>query len=140
LAPQDYDLNIRVYGRDGTMGPLEPVQRIAGHELCLIFEVTAPTQDLATTIAGMTRHQALHLPIPEWSGLITTIACPYSPAYIELCKIIRISVSHVVESDVPLEVFKTTIDRIVATASVRADVSGERHDAENGIIGGAAPK
>ena len=31
-----------------------------------------------TSIAGIMRHQALHLPIPEWSGLITAIACPYN--------------------------------------------------------------
>src|SRR3546814_12712134 len=71
------------------MGALEPNPVPAGHELCLIFEVTAPTQDLATTIAAIMRHQALHLPIPAWSGLITGIACPYSPAYTERGEVFR---------------------------------------------------
>ena len=78
LKPEDYLFHIRVYGKNGTMGPLEPVKEIRSHELCLVFEVTAPTQEIASTIAGITRHQALHLPIPEWSGLITALACPYS--------------------------------------------------------------
>ena len=63
--------NVRVYGKDGTMGPLEPVKEIRSHEVCLVMEVTAATQEIATTIVSMARHQALHLPIPEWSGLIT---------------------------------------------------------------------
>ena len=61
------------------MGALEPVKEIRSHELCLVFEVTAPTQEIASSIAGIVRHQALHLPIPEWSGLITALALPYNP-------------------------------------------------------------
>jgi hypothetical protein len=105
LEPGEYTLNIRVYGRDGTMGRLEPNPVPEGHELCLIFEATARTQELATTIASMTRHQALHLPIPEWSGLITGIACPYSPAYTERGEIYRFNLNHVVEPADPLEMF-----------------------------------
>src|SRR5690606_20758564 len=78
LAREDYLLFSRVYGKNGTMGALEPVKEIRSHELCLSFEITAPTQEIASTIAGITRHQALHLPIPEWSGLITALACPYN--------------------------------------------------------------
>ena len=54
----DYVFNVRIYGKDGTMGPLEPVKEIRSHELCLVFEVTAPTQEIATTIVAMARHQA----------------------------------------------------------------------------------
>jgi hypothetical protein len=103
LKPQDYVFNIRIYGKNGTMGPLEPVKEIRSHELCLTFEVTAPTQEIANTIAGMTRHQALHLPIPEWSGLITAVACPYN--YLERGAVYRFNVNHVVEPDDPCEMF-----------------------------------
>jgi hypothetical protein len=98
-------LNVHVYGKNGTMGKLEPVEKSAAHELCLVFEVTAPTQEMATAIASMTRHQALHLPIPEWSGLITGIACPYSPAHIDRGAAYRFNVNHVVEIEDPLEMF-----------------------------------
>jgi hypothetical protein len=111
LARDDYLLHIRVYGKDGTMGPLEPVKEIRSHELCLIFEATAPTQEIASTIAGIIRHQALHLPIPEWSGLITAIACPYNP--IDRGAVYRFNVNHVVEPDdawemFPMELFQVT--------------------------------
>jgi hypothetical protein len=100
-----YVLNVRVYGKNGTMGPLEPVTEILSHELCLLIEATAPTQEIATTIASMARHQALHLPIPEWRGFITSMACPYSPACIERGPVYRFCVNHVVEPDDPYEMF-----------------------------------
>ncbi len=107
LNPSDYLLNIRIYGKNGTMGPLEPVKEIRSHELCLIFEATAPTQDIANTIAGVIRHQALHLPIPEWSGLITAIACPYNQ--MERGAVYKFNVNHVVEPDSPTEMFPMSL-------------------------------
>ena len=104
LKPEDYLFHVRVYGRDGTMGPLEPIKQIRSHELCLVFEVTAPTQEIASTIAGVTRHQALHLPIPEWSGLITALACPYN--HTDRGAVYKFNVNHVVEPDDPYEMFR----------------------------------
>ncbi len=103
LKPGDYLLFIRIYGKNGTMGALEPVKEIRSHELCLSFEVTAPTQEIASTIASITRHQALHLPIPEWSGLITALACPYN--HLDRGAVYRFNVNHVVEPDEPCEMF-----------------------------------
>jgi Acyclic terpene utilisation family protein AtuA len=107
LKPEDYLLFIRIYGKNGTMGALEPVKEIRSHELCLSFEVTAPTQEIASTIASITRHQALHLPIPEWSGLITALACPYN--HLDRGAVYRFNVNHVVEPDEPCEMFPMDI-------------------------------
>ena len=105
LSWQDYTLYIRVYGKSSTMGSREPVKDIHTHELCLRFEVTAPTQEIASAIAAMTRHQAIRLPIPESGGLITGVACPYNPAYLERGAVYRFCVNHVVEPDDPYEMF-----------------------------------
>jgi len=107
LKREDYLLYIRIYGKNGTMGALEPVKEIRSHELCLSFEVTAPTQEIASTVAGITRHQALHLPIPEWSGLITAVACPYN--HLDRGAVYRFNVNHVVEPDEPCEMFPMEI-------------------------------
>lgn len=107
LEREDYVVHMRIYGKNGTMGPLEPVKEIRSHELCLIIEVTAPTQEIASSIAGIVRHQGLHLPIPEWSGLITALACPYNPAHLERGAVYRFNVNHVVEPDSPIEMFRT---------------------------------
>ena len=102
----EYSLIIHIYGKNGTMGKLEQSNLSVSHELCLLFEITASTQDIATSIASITRHQALHLPIPEWSGLITAIACPFNPSYIDRGPQYRFNVNHVVEVDDPLEMFE----------------------------------
>jgi hypothetical protein len=100
-----YVLNVRVYGKNGTMGPLEPVAEIRSHELAIALEATASTQEVATTIVSMARHQALHLPISHWRGFITAMACPYSPAYLERGPVYRFCVNHVVEPDDAFEMF-----------------------------------
>jgi len=112
LRREDYVVHIRIYGKNGTMGSLEPVKEIRSHELCLLIEVTAATQDIASTIAGIVRHQGLHLPIPEWSGLITALACPYNPAHLDRGPVYRFNVNHVVEPDDPLEMFRLRYSNI----------------------------
>jgi hypothetical protein len=102
-SADDYVLNVRIYGKNGTMGPLEPVATISTHELCLVFEVTAATQEIANSIAGIVRHQALHLPIPEWSGLITGLASPYS--YLQRGAVYKFNANHIVEPDDPYQMF-----------------------------------
>jgi len=111
---EDYHVNLRIYGKNGTMGPLEPVKEIRSHELCLVFEATAATQEIASAIAGITRHQALHLPIPEWSGLITGVACPYN--YMERGPVYRFNVNHVVEPDDPCEMFRMELSQVRGAA------------------------
>jgi hypothetical protein len=117
LKRGDYVFNIRIYGKNGTMGPLEPVKETRAHELALVFEATAPTQELASTIAGITRHQALHLPIPEWSGLITAVAFPYN--HLERGAVYRFNVNHVVEPDDAHEMFPMELFDIDGTSARR---------------------
>jgi Acyclic terpene utilisation family protein AtuA len=115
LGREQYHLNIRVYGKNGTMGRLEPVKEIRSHELALLIEVTAPTQEIASSAAGIVRHQALHLPIPEWSGLITALACPYNPAHLDRGAVYRFNVNHVVEPDDPYEMFPMELQEIAGS-------------------------
>ena len=101
---QKYELQIRVFGRDATMGPLES-DRSVGHEVGLLFQTTADSQDLATQIMKSVSHMAVHYPVPEWTGLITSIAFPYSPAEITRGASYRFNLNHVVEPGSPLEMF-----------------------------------
>ena len=115
LPADQYRLGIHIYGKDGTMGPLEPVKNSQAHELCLVFEATGPTQDIATAIAGIVRHQALHLPIPEWSGLITAIALPYNP--LDRGAVYRFNMNCVVEPDDPYEMFPMELVDVVGPSA-----------------------
>jgi hypothetical protein len=105
-----WQLGIRVYGRDGTMGPLEPVKDARPHEVALVFELTAPSQAVARSLAGITRHQALHLPIPEWSGLITAVALPYNA--LDRGPVYRFNLNQVVLPDDPYEMFPMLLEEV----------------------------
>ncbi|MBI4182719.1 MAG: acyclic terpene utilization AtuA family protein [Proteobacteria bacterium] len=105
LSDNEYVYRTHVYGKNGVMGALEPVKEIRSHELGVVFEVTASSQEIANSLALIIRHQALHLPIPEWSGMVTNLACLYNPAYLERGAVYRFNVNHVVEPDDPLEMF-----------------------------------
>ncbi|HKA45687.1 MAG TPA: acyclic terpene utilization AtuA family protein [Burkholderiales bacterium] len=100
-----YHLDVRVMGKNATMGPLESETKI-GHEAGLLFQVTAETQELATALAKSVGHIAVHYPVPEWTGLITSIAFPYSPPEIARGASYRFNMNHVVEPATPLEMFR----------------------------------
>lgn len=107
VAPADYAIGIRVYGRDGVMGKLEPRRTELGHEACLLITVTAEQQKIAKAIAKSFAHFALHFPIPEWRGLISGLAFPFTPAEIDKGAVYRFTLNHVVVPDTPTEMFRT---------------------------------
>jgi len=108
---EKYKFDVRVFGRNATMGPLEP-ETAVGHEVGLLFQVTAATQDLATALIKSVSHIAVHYPVPEWTGLITSIAYPYSPAEIPRGPSYRFNMNHVVEPASPLEMFRIEYENI----------------------------
>ena len=108
---EKYKFDVRVFGKNATMGSLEPETGI-GHEVGLLFQVTAATQDLATALIKSVSHIAVHYPVPEWTGLITSIAYPYSPAEIPRGPSYRFNMNHVVEPASPLEMFRIEYEKV----------------------------
>ena len=108
LTRNDYDINYRIYGRDGVMGILEPMRASpAGYEVGVLITITAPTQELANKIATFVSHVSAHLPVPDYQGIISSIAYPFSPPEIPRGAVYRFSVNHVVIPDDPYEMFRT---------------------------------
>ena len=101
-------LSVRRYGVDAAMGAMEPTPQ-PGHEVGLVFEATAPTQEEATALIKSAIHIVIHSPVPEWSGLITTMALPYSPYHLDRGPVYQWSLNHVVEVDDPLELFTVEV-------------------------------
>lgn len=69
-----------IYGKNGVMGKLEPCKEVKSHELGIVMEVVAPTQDAADTICSLTRSTLLHY---GYAGRISTagnLAFPFSPS------------------------------------------------------------
>ncbi len=109
LGPDDYTIGFRIYGRDAVMGSLEPHPTLdpIPKEIGILISVTAPTQELASNIASFVSHRSAHLPIPEYQGLVSSIAYPFSPPEIERGAVYRFTLNHVVAPDSPLEMFRT---------------------------------
>lgn len=103
--PGSWKLVYRVYGRDGTLGRLEPVKSATPHELGLVIEVTAETQDLANSLMGTIRHQTLHQSVPQWTGLVSNIALPYGSTNLVRGPVFTFNMNCVVEPGDPCEMF-----------------------------------
>ncbi len=112
VGPDEYDIHVRVYGRDGVMGRLEPLADQMGHEAGLLFTVTAADEAMVDSIAKTFAHFALHFPIPEWGGLISGLAFPMAPAHVNRGEVFRFNLNHVVTPDDPLEMFRTELVQV----------------------------
>ena len=95
--------------RGPMMGGREPKLEELPHEIGLVVCLSAPTQELATKIAELSRQPLLHHPIPEWSGSITGFACLFNRAYIERGPYWRFCVHHVVLPHDPMEMFRLDV-------------------------------
>jgi len=110
LTSKDYDISYRIYGRDAVMGRLEPKRNsVPAYEVGVLITITAPTQELANKIATFVSHVSAHLPVPEYHGIISSIAYPFSPPELPRGAVYRFSVNHVVAPDDPYEMFRTEL-------------------------------
>ena len=114
IISEGYFFNIRVYGKNGVLGALEPLSKkpSSQYELALVFEATAPTQEMATSIMSAAPQIALHMRVPGWSGFPSNLAFPYSPKFIERGPVFRFNVNHVVEPADPYEMFPMEMVKI----------------------------
>ena len=106
---KDYHLNFKVYGRDGVMGALEPQKTITSHELAIVIDAVAPTQDIANTICSFARSTMLHY---GYEGRIATagnLAFPYSPSDFKVGPVYNFSLYHLLAVSDPVAPFKLSL-------------------------------
>ncbi len=108
LAEKDYRLDFHAYGLNAVMGKLETETK-PPHEIGIVLNVTASTQDLATKIAEISRQPLLHTPIPEWSGSITSIAFLHNPVPLDRGAVYRFCLNHVAIPRTQEEMFRTRV-------------------------------
>jgi hypothetical protein len=105
LGEGDYRLLFHVYGRDGVMGPLEPQKRITSHELGLVIEVVAETEDLSRTVLAIARSVSLHSTYPGRKAIAGNLAFPFSPSDIGVGDVYEFNVYHLLRLDDPVAPF-----------------------------------
>lgn len=108
VAPSRYQLLFHIYGRDGVMGELEPTPQITSHEVGIIMEVVAETQELADTMLSFARSTMLHYGYPGRISTAGNLAFPYSPSDLKTGPVYQFSVHHLLEVDDPVALFPIT--------------------------------
>jgi hypothetical protein len=111
LAADQYQMRMIMYGRDGVMGKLEPSHH-AGHEVGVVVEVIAPTQEMADTVIALARSLALHRSFPGRKTTAGNLAMPFSPAEFRGGAVYEFSVYHVMEVADPLSLFPIEIESV----------------------------
>jgi len=109
VPEESYRIIPHIYGKNGVMGELEPVKTPA-HELCIIVEVAAATQALATAICGKTRTSLMHAPYPGRIATAGNLASPFTPLEIPLGQACEFNVYHLMKVDSPTALFPIEVE------------------------------
>lgn len=112
INSDDYKILFAIYGRDGVMGKLEPQKEVITHELGIIIEVVAKTQEMANTICSFARSSLLHYGYPGRIATAGNLAFRYSPSDIPAGEVYEFSLYHLLTVEDPKEYFPITIKEL----------------------------
>lgn len=107
---QDYQLHVHCYGKNGVMGALEPHPE-PGHELGLVIEAVASTQEVADTICSFARSTLLHYGYPGRKSTAGNLAFPYSPSDVSAGAVYKFNVHHLMQVEDPKSLFPIKMGR-----------------------------
>lgn len=112
ISQDQYRLNIKVYGNNATMGPREPIKESHAHELALLADVTADTEELSRAVMAKARYALLHTDFPGRKCISGNLAIPFSPSDIAAGPTYEFNIWHVMEIDDPLAPFPIEIAEV----------------------------
>lgn len=104
-------LHFHLYGYRGVMGELEPMQQKA-HEMGIVIEVVAPTQQRANTILSFARSTMLHYGFPGRISTAGNLAFPYSPSDLEAGEVYEFCIHHLLHNVDPREHFPIRVEEL----------------------------
>lgn len=102
--PEDVQIHFYHYGKDAVMGDLEPTP-VPGHEIGLMFEVIAPTQEQANAVCASVRSTYLHYGYPGRKSTAGNLAFPFAPSDVPFGPVYAFSAYHLMQVDDPCEFF-----------------------------------
>ncbi len=111
-ADYEYRLDFIVYGKDGVMGSLEPDPVITSHEICIIIDAVADTQEHASQVCSVARSTLLHYGYPGRIATAGNLAFPFSPSDIPVGPVYVFSVYGLLRSKDPASLFRYTYETI----------------------------
>lgn len=111
FGPDGWELHYNVFGRDGIMGPLEPLRDTPGHELCVVVQGIAPTKEMAEEVAMTGTRQMFYARLPDVKGTAGSVSfvldevLPASAGY-------RWTLNHTMAVDDPMDLFRTAFETV----------------------------
>lgn len=97
IPPEDYTVIVHVYGKNGVMGSLEPVKETMSHELGIVIEAIARTQEQADAVCGFVRSTMLHYGYQGRKATAGNLAFLYSPSDLRGGEVYEFSMNHLLE-------------------------------------------
>ena len=93
IPSNQYEIHFYHYGKDCVMGSLEP-DTSTPHEIGVMFEVIAQTQELANAICASVRSTYLHYGYPGRKSTAGNLAFPFAPSDVPFGQVYAFSVYH----------------------------------------------
>ena len=100
----DVKLELRIIGKDATLGNLEPLT-ISNNEVAVMAVFTANNQEKANDSAKLLNPDLLHLALTK-NEPMPTFAFPFSPPEIDKGPLFEFCFHHVIEIDNPKDFFQ----------------------------------
>ncbi|MET3699872.1 uncharacterized protein DUF1446 [Bacillus oleivorans] len=104
VTSQDYTISFRKYGSNGIMGEIEPETQIP-HEVGLLIDVVAKDQRKSEAIMAAARTLVMHSHFEGRLCVSGNAAFPFSPPDIPMGEVYRFTLNHVMELEIPVELF-----------------------------------
>lgn len=98
VSREDYQINFFNYGINGVLGDLDPVQTLP-HEVGLLFEVVAKTQEMADMLCATLRSTILHFGYEGRKSTAGNLAFPFAPSDVSFGPVYEFSVYHLMDLD-----------------------------------------
>ncbi len=105
-----FTLLFHIYGKNGVMGPLEARDHPRPHELGLVTEVIAPTQELAHAVCHVTTGTLLHYSYDGQKNNAGNLAFLHSPSEIDAGVTYAFSLYHLMNVDDPCALFPMQLE------------------------------
>lgn len=96
IPREQYNINFYNYGKDAVMGKKEK-EAFSGHEIGVMFEVVAETQELANSICATVRSTFLHYGYDGRKSTAGNLAFPFAPSDIEFGPVYEFSIYHLMK-------------------------------------------
>jgi len=112
VPDEDFTLGFRIYGRDAVLGLNEPLRGNTPHEVGVLVEVLARTQDLANYVLSLARSSFLHCPFPGRKTTAGNLAFPFSPSDTAAGAVYEFSVYHLMRVADQAALFPIDMERV----------------------------